>query len=216
MAKVSASILSADFSKLKDEIKEVEKAGVDFIHLDVMDGVFVPNITFGPFMAELVKRFTALPIDAHLMIIDPIKYVQEFSKAGCEYIIFHPEAKSPIEETIERIREAGSSPGLAINPETPLETIEGYLGKIDWVLLMSVHPGFAGQRFIQDVIPKIRKLRSIKGRRRLSFTISVDGGINGRTANLVREAGAEVVVTASYLFNADHRERIVELLKAPL
>jgi len=215
MIKVSASILSANFGKLEEEIKDVERAGIDHIHLDVMDGIFVPNITFGPFIARTVRGITSLPMEAHLMIIEPHKYVEEFAKAGCEYIIFHPEARSPIRETIKNIRINGAKPGLAINPDTDLSFVQEYLEEIDWLLVMSVNPGFAGQEFLKEVLPKIEKLRRLKERNHLDYKVAVDGGINGETAPLVKNAGAEVLVSASYLFGAGDRKEAVRVLKDP-
>lgn len=213
MAKVSASILSADFTRLRDEIEDVESAGVDFIHLDVMDGIFVPNLTFGPFIAKAVRSLTKLPLDAHLMIINPIKYVEEFRRAGCEYIVFHPEAKSPVSDTIERIKDVGAKPGLAINPETPLDMILPFLKDLKWVLVMSVNPGFAGQSFMSVSIPKLKRLMELKEKEGFDYIIAVDGGINSKTAPIVRDAGAEVLVSASFIFGAEDRKRAVELLK---
>jgi ribulose-phosphate 3-epimerase len=211
--KVSASILSADFSRLREEIRDVEIAGVDSIHLDIMDGVFVPNLTFGPMICEVIRKLTKLPLYAHLMIIDPIRYVDQFAKAGCDLIYFHPEAESPVAETISLIRTSGKGVGLAINPETDASSIKKFLGELDGVLVMSVNPGFAGQEFIKEVLPKIRLLKRIREEEGFSYEIAVDGGINDETAPFVKEAGADVLVTASFLFNSPDKEKVVQFLK---
>jgi len=211
--KVSPSILQADLTKLEEEIKSIEEGGADFIHLDVMDGVFVPNLTFGPFFVEAVSKITNLPLDTHLMIIDPLKYVGEFSEAGSHIIIFHIESLSPVKETIKTIREFGRKPGLSLNPSTPVEVIFPFLGDIDWILIMSVNPGFAGQTFIKETLRKVETLKELKIKENHSYTIAIDGGINRETGPIARRAGAEVLVSASYIFNSSDRKKAIQDLK---
>ena len=205
--------MSADFTRLREEIRSVEEAGADFLHLDVMDGCFVPNITFGPLIVRAIRKMTNLPLDAHLMIINPLKYIKDFAEAGSDIIVFHIEARSPIEETIREIRKFGKKAGIAINPPTPLERIENYLHLIDWVLVMSVNPGFAGQKFIEDVLPKVEKLTKLRKEKNLKFTLAIDGGINDITAEKAKKAGADVLVSASYIFNAADRKAAINHLK---
>jgi ribulose-phosphate 3-epimerase len=211
--KVSPSILSANLSRLKEEILSVEEGGADYLHLDVMDGVFVPNLTFGPVFVKAVSQITILPLETHLMIIDPLKYIKDFVEAGSHIIIFHIESLSPIRETIKIIRSFDRKPGLSLNPHTPIEILFPFIGEIDWVLVMGVNPGFAGQSFNKEVLKKIETLREIKDREKLDYTISVDGGINRETGLLAKEAGAEVLVSASFIFNSPDRKRAIEDLK---
>lgn len=210
---VSPSILSADFSKLEEEIKSVERAGADFLHLDIMDGVFVPNLTFGPVVVEGIRKLTSLPMDAHLMIVDPLKYAEQFARAGADYIIFHVESKSSIPRTINVIKSLGKKVGLSVRPKTTLGTVFPYLEVVDYILIMSVEPGFAGQQFMKSVLPKIEKLRKLKDEGGFKYIIAVDGGINEETAKLAVKAGAELLVSATYIFGASDRKRAIEHLK---
>ena len=200
---IAPSILAADFTKLGDEIRMIEDAGADMIHVDVMDGHFVPNITMGPFIVEAVRRVTDLPIDAHLMIADPGRYAGAFADAGADYIVFHCEADCDPADVFAAIRGKGAKPGLAVNPANPAEEIEPYLGDIDLALIMTVNPGFAGQSFIADVMPKLRRIADVKRERGLDCLIEVDGGIGAAQAPTVVENGGEVLVAASAIFKSD-------------
>jgi ribulose-phosphate 3-epimerase len=199
---ISPSILAADFSRLGEEIRLVESAGADMIHVDVMDGHFVPNITLGPVIVEAINDVTELPIDAHLMITDPETYAPAFIDAGADYVVFHSEACEEPPRLIELIRARGARPGLAVNPPNPPERIRPYLADIDLALVMTVNPGFAGQSFIADVVPKIATVAQWKRASDLDLLIQVDGGINRDTAQEVARAGADVIVAASAIFGA--------------
>ncbi len=199
---VSASILSADFLDLGKEIKRAEDAGCRYIHFDVMDGVFVPNISYGIPVLKAVKRQARAALDVHLMITDPIKYVPKFAESGADIITFHLEAQSDISETIEKVRSLGKKAGLAIKPNTPVAEAEKYIDMIDMLLIMTVEPGFGGQGFIYETLPKIAEAKKMISGRGLNVPIEVDGGINDSTAKLVSDAGAEVFVTGSYIFKS--------------
>jgi len=209
---IAPSILSADFGRLADEVRAVEQAGADYIHVDVMDGRFVPNITLGPVVVEAVRRATQLPLDVHLMIVEPEKYVEAFAAAGANLISVHVEASPHLHRTLHQIREAGARPAAVLNPSTPVDMVEDVLDDLDMVLLMSVNPGFGGQRFIPRVLDKIRRLRQLVSSRGLKVDIEVDGGIDPDTAPRVIEAGANVLVAGTAVFRAkDYRAAIASL-----
>lgn len=198
--KIAPSILSADFRRLGDEIQAVERAGADWLHVDIMDGHYVPNITIGPFVVEWVRKATRMPLDIHLMITDPDKYAPEFIKAGADWVSVHPDTcKDPV-KSLERIRELGAKASIAVNPDVPLEKVEPYFGHIDMLLMMTVFPGFAGQAFIEDVLPKIQKAKKLITERKLPILIEADGGIKADNIHRVVEAGAEVIVSGSGIF----------------
>jgi len=209
MGKIAPSILSADFTRLGEEVKAVEKAGADYIHIDVMDGHFVPNITIGPLIVKAVKRVTSLPLDVHLMISDPDLYIQEFAEAGANILTVHAETLNHLHRTVQAIRDLDVKPSVSLNPATPLDPLDYILGDLDIVLLMSVNPGFGGQAFIPSVVPKIERLREQIDREGLKVEIEVDGGIGPDTINVVSQAGAEVFVAGSAIFGSkDYAETI--------
>jgi ribulose-phosphate 3-epimerase len=198
--KIAPSILSADFSRLKDEIAAVEAAGADWLHVDVMDGHFVPNITIGPVVVESVRRVTKIPLDVHLMITDPDKYAPEFIKAGADWVSIHPDTCADANATLRDIRKLGAKASVAVNPDVPLDRVESCFGDADMVLIMSVFPGFGGQAFIPDVLPKLKELRALVQKRKLGMLIEVDGGIKADNIDLVVGAGADVIVSGSGIF----------------
>lgn len=200
MVLVSPSMLSADFSKFGDEVKRVEKAGADWIHIDVMDGMFVPNITIGAPVVKAIRPVTKLPFDVHLMIQDPIRYIDDFAKAGADIITVHAEADGDISGAIAKIKGLGLKAGISLNPDTQVSEIERYLKSVDLVLVMTVQPGFGGQSFRENGIAKIEHLRDYRERNGLKFDISVDGGINRETGKRCADAGATVLAAGSYLF----------------
>jgi ribulose-phosphate 3-epimerase len=211
--KVAPSILSADFGRLADEVKAVEAAGADYIHVDVMDGRFVPNITIGPVVVEAVKKATRLPLDVHLMIVEPEKYIGDFVKAGASIITVHVETCPHLHRTLEQVRHAGAKPSVVLNPSTPLAAIEEILADVTQVLVMSVNPGFGGQSFIPASVDKVRRLRAMLDARGLTAVdIEVDGGINATTSKQVIAAGANVLVAGNAVFRErDYRAAIAAL-----
>jgi ribulose-phosphate 3-epimerase len=213
MVKIAPSILSANFAKLGEEIKDVETGGADWIHIDVMDGHFVPNITMGPLVVEAVRPVTKLPLDVHLMIENPDQYLEAFAKAGADYISVHAEACRHLHRTIQHIRSLGVKPGVVINPATPVEWIAPILQDVDLVLLMTVNPGFGGQAFIESVVPKIAQVRSLAEEQGLKLEIEVDGGINPETAQKCKHAGATVLVAGSNVYKSKSRKKAIQALK---
>ncbi|KKB39299.1 ribulose-phosphate 3-epimerase [Bacillus thermotolerans] len=209
MVKIAPSILSANFAKLGEEVKEVETGGADWIHVDVMDGHFVPNITIGPLIVDAIRPVTDLPLDVHLMIENPDQYIEAFAKAGADYITVHAEACPHLHRTVQLIRSYGVKPGVVLNPATPAEGLEYILEDIDLVLLMTVNPGFGGQSFIHSVVPKIRKVKEMIESKNLDVLIEIDGGVNTETARLCTEAGADVLVAGSAVYNKQNRAQAI-------
>ncbi len=202
--KISPSILSADFSQLGKEINNLEKGGADLIHVDVMDGHFVPNLTIGPPVIKALRKYTKLPFDVHLMIKPVHKYIKDFANAGSDIITIHPEATNNLEESIFHIKELKKKVGVSLNPDTKINVIESHLSNIDLVLVMSVFPGFGGQKFIPETINKIKDLKEIKDRNSFSFDIEVDGGINFSNSKDVISAGANILVSGTTIFKENN------------
>ncbi|MEH7481841.1 ribulose-phosphate 3-epimerase [Neobacillus drentensis] len=213
MVKIAPSILSADFSKLGEEIIAVEKGGADYIHVDVMDGHFVPNITIGPLIVEAIRPITKLPLDVHLMIENPDQYIEAFAKAGADFITVHVEACRHLHRTVQNIKSFGIKAGVVLNPATPVESIQHIIGDIDMVLLMSVNPGFGGQKFIPEVLPKIKKVKEMAEQKGLEIEIEIDGGVNSETAKLCMEAGANVLVAGSAIYNEEDYAKAISQIR---
>jgi len=208
MVKISPSILSADFSRLCDELRRCEKGGADVIHLDVMDGHFVPNITFGPVVIKSIRKCTKIPFEAHLMIERPDKYAKNFVEAGSDIILVHREIGIPIKNLLRKIKNYGVEVGIVINPETPFENVKEFLENVEYLLIMGVHPGFAGQSFIESTLDKIREAREYIEKEGLNVQIEVDGGVKHHNAKKIIEAGANILVAASAIFRGDVVENI--------
>lgn len=216
MKKLAPSILSADFSRLKDEIQAVEEAGADYIHIDVMDGHFVPNITVGPLMVETVRNITSLPLDVHLMIADPDRYLLDFIRAGSSLLSVHVEACHHLQRTVSFIREQGVKPAAVLNPASSLATLEYVLGDLEMILLMSVNPGFGGQKFIPAMLGKITQARTLIDEKKLSLELEVDGGITLDNIGRVARAGADVIVSGSAVFQSSDSRQTVQAMKRQL
>ena len=213
---ISPSILSADFSQLGNEIKRLEDAGADMIHVDVMDGHFVPNLTIGPPVIEALKKKTKIPFDVHLMISPVHKYIEAYSKAGADIITIHPEATEDLKTSILKIKELKKKVGVSLNPETNIDIILKFLDQIDLVLIMSVNPGFGGQKFIPEVLKKVKELKKIQEERKLNFDIEIDGGINFENYKKAIDAGANILVSGTTIFKSNNGDikKNIELLKS--
>jgi ribulose-phosphate 3-epimerase len=214
MVKIAPSILSADFSRLGEEIEAAEKAGADLIHVDIMDGHFVPNITIGPPVVKAIKKVTRLPLDVHLMIEDPDRYIDSFSKAGADLITIHTEASTHLHRSINYIKTSGPEAGVSLNPATPLNILDFVLSEVDMVLLMSVNPGFGGQEFIPQTIDKLAMLKDMIRKRGLKTKIEVDGGINVNNAADVVKAGADILVMGSAFFHTNDYAGVIKAVRA--
>jgi ribulose-phosphate 3-epimerase len=216
MKKLAPSILSADFARLGEEIKSVEEAGADYIHIDVMDGHFVPNITIGPLIVETAKKITSLPLDVHLMISNPERFIKDFVEAGSDLLSIHVETCHHLQRTLTHIRELGAKSAAVLNPSTPLSALEYIMEDVDMVLLMTVNPGFGGQKFIPGMLPKIQKVRKLIDEKNPAVELEVDGGIKLDNISQVAQAGADVVVAGSAVFKSEDCKKTVRLMKEKL
>lgn len=211
---IAPSLLSCDFSRFGEEIARMDKAGADFMHLDIMDAHFVPNLTFGAPVIKFVREYSKKPFDVHLMISEPLKYIEDFAKAGADIITFHIESDSPVQETIDKIKSFGIKPGLVIKPGTPVESVFPYLADLYMVLVMTVEPGFGGQSFMADMMPKVEALKAKREELGLDFLIEADGGIADNTIAVAAKAGVDVAVAGTAVFKAENAEEKINELKA--
>jgi len=214
--KISPSILSADFSQLGNEIKRLEEGGADMIHVDVMDGHFVPNLTMGPPVIKALRKFTKLQFDVHLMISPVHKYIQDYADAGADIITIHPEATDNLHDSINHIKKLNKKVGVSLNPETKIDVLTNFLNEIDLILIMSVNPGFGGQKFMPEVLSKIKELKKIRDQKKLTFDIEIDGGINFDNNKLAIQAGANILVSGTTIFksNDGNIKKNIDLLKS--
>lgn len=211
--KIAPSILSADFANLERDIKLVENYGADLIHIDAMDGHFVPNLTLGPNIVSAIRKVTTLPLDCHLMIQNPEKYIDDFAKAGADIITIHYEATNHLHSALQQIKSHQIKCGVVINPATPICVIEPILNMVDIVLVMTVNPGFGGQKFIEDTLIKIEQLNELRNKNNYHYAIEVDGGINNQTAKICKNAGVDIAVAGSYIYNSENMEHAIQSLK---
>ncbi len=209
--KIAPSLLSANLLNLEKEIKNIEKAGADMLHLDIMDGHFVPSLTFGPELVKQIRKTTNLPLDTHLMVTNPAFFIPKFIESGVDYISFHIETDSKYKKLLNAIKKSKVRAGVAINPETPIDTVKNVLDYIDYVLVMTVHPGFGGQEYIEECTEKIKDISILIGKRNIE--IEVDGGINYQTAKLAREAGANILIAGSFIFSSSDYNKVIKGLR---
>lgn len=210
---VAPSLLAADFTRLTEEIAAVEIAGVEFLHLDVMDGHFVPNLTFGPMLVKAIRRVSTVVLDTHLMIENPDKYITSFLDAGADVLVIHAEASTDVSRDLSAIRSRQRKNGLAINPDNPLENVERFLDEVDLLLVMSVFPGFGGQKFMESVLPKVEKAVKIREQRGLDFAVEIDGGIGPENAHRARDAGADILVAGTAIYRTPDYQAAIEAIR---